>query len=146
MQLQSKNLNKSEGVTLYYLEILLQGVFRIWFCIPALGLAGQYLCSGRFNSIGNQLTVDSYIFVVAPRSPAPLGPAVRASDFPVSGPQPCTPPPPYSIVISSGSRSPFRGLVAVCWWVRDNPAPRARARAQVAALATRGTVGMCIVI
>ena len=25
------------------------------------------------------------------------------------------------------------------WWVRDNPAPRARSRAQVAALATRGT-------
>ena len=42
------------------MEILLQGVFRIWFCIPALGLAGKYLCSGQFNSIGNQLTVDSY--------------------------------------------------------------------------------------
>ena len=46
---------------------------------------------------------------------------------------------PYSLVISYGSRSPFRGLLAVCWWVRDNPAPQARARAQVAALATRGT-------
>ena len=48
-------------------------------------------------------------------------------------------PPPYSMAISSGSRSPLRGQVAVCWWVCDNPAPRARARAQVAALATRGT-------
>ena len=28
----------------------------------------------------------------------------------------------------------------MCWWVRDNPAPRAQAQAQVAALATRGTV------
>ena len=27
----------------------------------------------------------------------------------------------------------------MCWWVRDNPAPWAQARAQVAALATRGT-------
>ena len=27
---------------------------------PRSGLAGKYLCSGRFNSIGNQLTVDSY--------------------------------------------------------------------------------------
>ena len=60
MQLQSKNLNKVRAFTLCYLEILLQGVFRIWFCIPALGLAGKYLCSGRFDSIGNQLTVDSY--------------------------------------------------------------------------------------
>ena len=44
------------------MEILLQGVFRIWFCTPALDLAGKYLCSGRFDSIGNQLTVDSYTF------------------------------------------------------------------------------------
>ena len=27
----------------------------------------------------------------------------------------------------------------MCWWVRDNPAPRSRAQAQVAALATCGT-------
>ena len=43
------------------------------------------------------------------------------------------------MAISSGSRSPLRGQVDVCWWVRDNPAPRARAQAQVAALARRGT-------
>ena len=30
-------------------------------CILALDLAGKYLCSGRFDSIGNQLTVDSYM-------------------------------------------------------------------------------------
>ena len=55
------------------MEILLQGVFRIWFCIPALDLAGKYLCSGRFDSIGNQLTVDSYTVypygVFAPQLP-----------------------------------------------------------------------------
>ena len=28
-----------------------------------------------------------------------------------------------SIAISSGLRIPFRGLVAVCWWFHDNPAP-----------------------
>ena len=78
--------------------------------------------------------------MIAPRSPAPLGPAVRAAAFPVSVPRPCPPPPPpYSMAISSGSRSPLRGIVSVCWWVRDNPAPRARARAQIAALATCGT-------
>ena len=78
--------------------------------------------------------------MVSPRSPAPLGPAVRADAFIVSGPRPCPPPyPTYSMAISSGLRSPLRGLVAVCWWVRDNHAPRARARAQVATLATRGT-------
>ena len=78
--------------------------------------------------------------MVSPRSPAPLGPAVRADAFIVSGPRPCPPPyPTYSMAISSGLRSPLRGLVAVCWWVRDNPAPWAQARAQVAALATRGT-------
>ena len=83
--------------------------------------------------------------MVAPRSPAPLGPAVRAAVFNVSGPRPCPPPsPPYSMAISSGSRSPLRGLLAVCWWVRDNPAPRGRARAQVTALATRGTEGLCL--
>ena len=43
------------------------------------------------------------------------------------------------MVISSGSRNPLKGQGAVYWWVRDNPAPRARAWAQVAALATRGT-------
>ena len=29
------------------------------FCIPVLDWAGKYLCSGRFDSIGNQLTADS---------------------------------------------------------------------------------------
>ena len=49
------------------------------------------------------------------RSPAPLGPAVRAAAFLVSGPRSCPlpPPPPYYLAISSGSRSPFIGLVAV---------------------------------
>ena len=79
--------------------------------------------------------------MVAPRSPAPLSPAVQAAAFIVSGPRPCPPsPPPYSMAFSSGLRSPLRGQIAVCWWVRDNPAPRARARALVAALATCGTV------
>ena len=65
------------------------------------------------------------------RSPAPLGPAVRAADFLVYGHSPCPPPPPpHSLVISSGSRSSFRGLVAVCCAGRDNPAPRARAWTQ----------------
>ena len=69
--------------------------------------------------------------MVAPRYPAPLGPAVRAAVFNVSGPRTCPPPsPPYSMAISSGSRSPLRGQVAVCWEGRDNPAPRARARTQ----------------
>ena len=78
--------------------------------------------------------------MISSRSPAPLGPAVRAAAFPVSVPRPCPPPPPpYSMAISSGSRIPLRGQVSVCWWVRDNPAQRARARAQVAALARRGT-------
>ena len=31
------------------------------------------------------------------------------------------------------------GQVAVFWWVRDNPAPQARARAQFAVVATHGT-------
>ena len=49
-------------------------------------------------------------------------------------------PPPLPIPWSSllGLVVPL-GLVAVCWWVHDNPAPWARARAQVAAFATRGT-------
>ena len=47
-------------------EILLQRVFRIWFCIPVLDWVGKYLCSGRFYSIGNQLIVDSYRAKVTP--------------------------------------------------------------------------------
>ena len=31
---------------------------------PRSGLAGKYMCSGRFDSIGNQFTVDSYTLTV----------------------------------------------------------------------------------
>ena len=41
MQLQSKNLNKVRVITLCYIEILLEVLFRIQFCIPALNLAGD---------------------------------------------------------------------------------------------------------
>ena len=61
-----------EGVTLYYLEILIQGVFRIWFCIPVLDWAGKYLCSVWFDSIRNQFTVYSYIQLVEYYADGPI--------------------------------------------------------------------------
>ena len=45
MQFQSNNLNKVRVLTLYYIEILLQVVFRIWFCIPALHCTGNIICA-----------------------------------------------------------------------------------------------------
>ena len=36
MQLKAKNLNKLRLITLCYIEILIQVVFRIWFLYPAL--------------------------------------------------------------------------------------------------------------
>ena len=68
MQLQSKNINKVRVVTLCYIEILLQIVFRVWFVYLTLHWAVNNIharvnsiqsCSGRFDSIRNQLTVDS---------------------------------------------------------------------------------------
>ena len=70
MRLQSKNLNQVRVINLFYIEIILQAVFRIWFLYPGLFWAGNNIhawvysiqfCSGLFNSIGNQLTIDSYM-------------------------------------------------------------------------------------
>ena len=41
MWLQPNNLNKARVITLYYIEILLQVVFIIWFFIPALHWVGN---------------------------------------------------------------------------------------------------------
>ena len=51
MQLKSNNLNKVRGLTLCYIEIHLQVVFWIWFCIPVLNLAWNniLLVPIRFN-------------------------------------------------------------------------------------------------
>ena len=60
-------------ITLCYIKILLLVVYRIWFLYPALYCSGNNIhaqvdsiewCSGWFNSIGNQLTVDSYSKIV----------------------------------------------------------------------------------
>ena len=77
--------------------------------------------------------------MVAPRAPLLRWARPSGQLFSSLVPVLVLPPPPYSMAISSGLRSPLRGQVSVCWWVRDNPAQRARARAQVAALARRGT-------
>ena len=68
MQLQSNNINKVRVLNIGYIEILLQAVFRILFCIPILDLAGKYLCSGKLYSIRNQWKVDSYIYVLVSMS------------------------------------------------------------------------------
>ena len=71
MQFQSKNIHKLEVITLCYIEILLQVLFRFWFLYPTLYWAENYIhdrfdsiqsCSGQFNSIGNRVTVDSCAF------------------------------------------------------------------------------------
>ena len=57
------------AITLFYIEILLQVVFWIWFFYTTMYWARNNIhahvdliqsYSGRLNSIGNQLTVDSY--------------------------------------------------------------------------------------
>ena len=45
MRLKSKNLNKVSVITLFYVEIILQVVFRIWFYIPALHWEGNNVCA-----------------------------------------------------------------------------------------------------
>ena len=57
MKLQSNNLNKVRGVTICYIEILLQVVCRIWFCIPALHSAGNNICT-RVESIQSGINVQ----------------------------------------------------------------------------------------
>ena len=75
MWLQSKNLNKVGVITLWYIEVLLEIVLLIWFLYPSLHWSGGniharvYLiqwCLGQFDSIGNQLTLDSYIYFHMP--------------------------------------------------------------------------------
>ena len=41
MWLQSNNINKVREVTVLYIELILQVVFRIWFLYPALYWAGD---------------------------------------------------------------------------------------------------------
>ena len=41
MWLQPKNLNKLRVITIFYIEIILQVLFRVWLFIPALNWAGN---------------------------------------------------------------------------------------------------------
>ena len=50
MRFQLKNINKVRVINLYYIEIILQVVFRICFCIPAPHWAGNNIYA-RINSI-----------------------------------------------------------------------------------------------
>ena len=68
-EVEIKESNKLRVITLCYIEILIQVVFWIWFLYPALYWEGNNIHAkfdliksflGWFNSIGNQLTVDSY--------------------------------------------------------------------------------------
>ena len=47
-------------------------ICKYFFCIPVMDLAGKYFCSGQFDSIGNQLTVDSYSIHVSTTHQASL--------------------------------------------------------------------------
>ena len=60
---------KNNGLTLFYIEILLQVVFWIWLLYIALYWTGNNIHArfdliqswlGQFGSTGNQITVDSY--------------------------------------------------------------------------------------
>ena len=65
---QSNNQNKVRVITIYYIEILLQVVFIIWFLYPTLYWVVNNIndwvnsiqpWSGLFNSTGNQPTIYS---------------------------------------------------------------------------------------
>ena len=45
MKLQSNNLNKVRVINICYIEIILQVVFRIWFCIPDLHWELNNICA-----------------------------------------------------------------------------------------------------
>ena len=78
--------------------------------------------------------------MVAPRTPAPLGPAVLPAVL--TSPVPVLflpPPPPCSIVIVAGSRSPLMGQVAVFGRSVTTPRHGRGHGPKVAALARRGT-------
>ena len=77
--------------------------------------------------------------MVAPRSPAPLGPAVLPAVSTSPVPVLFLPPPPCSTVIVAGSRSPLTGASSGVLTGPRNPAPQARAQAQASVVATHGT-------
>ena len=57
MQFQSKNINRVRVITICNIEILLQVVFRIWFCIPALHWAGNNILA-RVESIQSGINLQ----------------------------------------------------------------------------------------